>query len=61
MSCAETAEPIEMRFGMVSEVGPRKYVLDGGVHWRQLASAIEPCMCGGETPFCQIILTTCCL
>jgi len=48
-----------MWFGMVSEVGPRKYVLDRGVHWRHLASTIEPSMCGGDAPFCQIILSTC--
>jgi len=30
VSRAETAEPIEMPFGKLSAVGPRKHVLDGG-------------------------------
>ena len=29
VSCAKTAEPIEMPFEMLSGVGPRKHVLDG--------------------------------
>jgi len=29
-SCAKTAEPIEMSFGMLSRVGPRNHVLHGG-------------------------------
>lgn len=28
--CAKMAEPIEMPFGMLSWVGPRNHVLDGG-------------------------------
>jgi len=35
------------------------YVLYGGAHWRNLANAIEPFMCGGDAAFCQITLTTC--
>jgi len=30
VSCAKTAEPIEMPFGIWIQVGPRIYVLDGG-------------------------------
>jgi len=30
VSCAITAEPIEMPFGTLSEVGQRKNVIDGG-------------------------------
>jgi len=30
MSCAKTAEPIEMPFGVLSRVVPRNHVLDGG-------------------------------
>ena len=30
MSCAKTAEPIEMPFGMLNQVDPRNYVLDRG-------------------------------
>jgi len=29
-------------------MGPRKHVLDGGVHWRNLANTIGPSMCGGD-------------
>ena len=50
MSCAQTAEPIEMPFGIWTPVGPRKHVLDGvhiGATWRM----IEPSMCGGDAAF----------
>ena len=30
VSCAKTAEPIEMRFRLWTRMGPRKHVLDGG-------------------------------
>jgi len=30
VSCAKTAEPIEMLFGMWTRLGPRKHVLDVG-------------------------------
>jgi len=30
VSCEKAAEPIEMRFGMLSLVDPRNHVLDGG-------------------------------
>jgi len=30
----------------------------GGAHWRNLANAIEPSMCGGDAAFCQLTLTT---
>jgi len=41
VSPAETAEQIEMPFGMWTPVGPRKHVLDGRAHWRHLANTIE--------------------
>jgi len=37
VSCAKTAEPIEMAFGIWTRVGPRKHVLGGlytGATWR---------------------------
>jgi len=58
VSCAKTAEPIEM-FGLGTRVDPGKHVLGGGSHWRNLANTIEPSMCGGDAAFCQITLTTC--
>ena len=30
-----------------------------GAHWRQLANATEPSVCGGDAALCQITLTTC--
>jgi len=32
MSHAKTPEPIEMSFGLRTQVGPRNHVLDGGPH-----------------------------
>jgi len=32
MSCAKTAEPIEMPFGIWTRVGPEKHVLREGAH-----------------------------
>ena len=38
VSCANTAEPIEIPFGVLSGVGPGKHVIDHGMHivaiWR---------------------------
>ena len=59
VSCAKTAEPIEMLFGMWSRLGHRNHVLDGCAHWRHLANAIEPPICGDDVALCQITLTTC--
>ena len=59
MSCAKTAEPIEMTFEMLSLVGPWNHVLDGRVHGHNLANTIEPSMSGGDATLCQITLTTC--
>jgi len=43
-SCWKTAEPIEMPFGMWTQVRPRKHDVVGGSHWRHLANTIEPSM-----------------
>ena len=48
MSCAKTAEPIEMPFGIWTRVNPRKHVLDGSAIWCDLANTIEASMCGGD-------------
>ena len=42
---------IEMLSGVWSQVSPRKHVLDGGAHWRNLANTIEPSMCVGDAAF----------
>jgi len=68
-SCAKTAEPIDMPFGLRTWVGPRNNVglLDGvqiphrrGQFWGKRAHCIQgmPSMCGGDAAFCQITLTT---
>jgi len=48
MSYAKTALPIEMQFGTLSWVGPGNYVLDGGVHWHNVANMTEPYVCSGD-------------
>jgi len=61
MNCAKMAEPIEMLFGLLTQVGPRKHVL-GDVHsgatWR-IPVLNRPCA-AAMRPFCQITLTICC-
>jgi len=59
VNCAKTAEPVEMSYGMWTQVGRRKHVLGGAAHWRHLANTIEPSMFGGDAALCQIVLTTC--
>ena len=70
MSCAETAEPIDLPFGLRTRVGRRKHefnhirqvaptCLHGRAHWRHLANTIEPSVCGSDVVLCQITLTTC--
>jgi len=58
MSCAKMAEPIEMPFGLWTQMRPRKHVLHGGAHWRHLANTTELSMCSCDAAFCQITLTT---
>jgi len=59
VSCAKTAEPIEMLFGIWTRLGPRKHVLGEGAHWRNLTNTTEPSVCGGDAACYQITLTTC--
>jgi len=42
VSCAKTAEPIEMSFGTRTRLGARKHVFVKGAHWRHLVKTIEP-------------------
>ena len=56
LNCAKTAEPIEMLFGLWTQVSTRKRVLDGvhsGATWRIQLN--HPC--GSDAAFCQINLT----
>jgi len=70
VNCAETAEPIDLPFGLWTQVGRKKHKFNricqvapmcphGRAHWRYLASTIEPSVCGGDAVLCQITLTTC--
>jgi len=52
------AELIEMSLGMWTWVGLRKHVLHGGAHWRHLANTIDLSMCGSNTAFLSITMTT---
>jgi len=61
VSCAQTAEPIEVAFGLWScglgWMKGRTHCM--GAHWRHLANTIEPIVYGGDSTLCQITLTTC--
>jgi len=48
VSCAKTAEPIEMPLGVWTQVGS---CVRWGAHWRNMANMIEPYMCGGDAAF----------
>ena len=53
VSCAKTAEPIEIPFEIWTGLGTRKNVVGGGAHWRHSANTNEPSMCGGDAACCQ--------
>jgi len=70
VSCAETAEPIDLPFELWTRVDRRKHkfnrirqvtpmCLHGRAHWRHLTNTTEPYVCGGDVVLCQITLTTC--
>jgi len=48
--------PNEMLFAGQTRVHQRTNILVVGAHWRFLANAIEPSVCGGDAAFCQISL-----
>ena len=39
--------------------GPKEACIRRGAHWRRLANAAEPSVCGVDAACCQITLTTC--
>jgi len=39
--CNVIRKPVELPFGMVSEVSPGNGVLDGCAHWRHLENTVE--------------------
>jgi len=61
VSCAKTAEPIDLRFGLWTQVGRRMHKFnrirqvapmcpDERTHCRHLANTIEPSIYGGDAP-----------
>jgi len=59
VSCAKTAEPVDLPFGLWTRVGRRKHKFNrihqvapmrphGRAHWRHLANTIEPPICCGD-------------
>ena len=72
MSCAETAEPINLSFGLWIPVSRRKHkfnricqvapmCLHGRTRWHHMANTTEPSICGSDAVLCQIILISCLL
>jgi len=59
VSYVKTAEPIEMPFGIWTQV-VQGSIIRRSANWRSyLANTTEPSMCGADAVFCQITLTTC--
>jgi len=48
------AEPIEVQFLVVDSDGSKEARIRWDAHWRNLASASEPSMCGGDMAFLSI-------
>jgi len=70
MSCAKTAELIDLLFGLWTWVCWKKHKFNRicqvtpmctplWAHWRHLANTIEPSVCGGDAVLCKITLTAC--
>ena len=66
VSCANTAEPIDLPFVLWTQVDRRKHKFNRvrqvapmfphvRAHWRHLANTIELSVCGGDTVLSQII------
>ena len=54
VSCGRTAEPIDLPFGLWTQVGRKKNTCS-----IIFANATEPSMCHSDAACCQITLTTC--
>ena len=59
MSCAKTAEQMEMPFGLLCPLSPGNHVLDGDAHCCHLENIIELFVCGSNAALCHITLTIC--
>jgi len=64
VSCAETAKPIDLPFGLWTRVGRRKHKFSrirqvapmyphGRARWRHLTNTTEPSVFGGDAVLCQ--------
>jgi len=58
VSPVQTAEPIEMPFGIWTGWA-QEACIRWSAHRRHLANTTEPSMCGADAVCCQITLTTC--
>jgi len=56
VSCAKSAETINMPFGMWIRVSQSKHVLDSGAHFRNLANTTERSMNGGKAAYVKLLL-----
>jgi len=65
VSCAKTAEPIDLPFGLWTPLGRRMHKFNrirlvapmcpyGRTHYRHLANTIEPSVCGGNVPYVNL-------
>jgi len=72
VSCAKTADAIDLPFSLWTWLGQRKHKFNRVcqvapmyphvmAHWRHLANTIELSVCGGDAALCQLALTTCCI
>jgi len=72
VSCAKTAEPVDLPFWLWTRVSRRKHKFNrirqvapmcphGMAHWRHVVNTIEPSVCGDDAVLRQITLTTCCI
>jgi len=70
VSCAKTAEPVYLPFGLWTQVSQRKHKFDriclvapmclhGRAHWCHLANMIQLSVSGSDVVLCQITLPTC--
>jgi len=66
VTCAKTAEPIDLPFGLWTRVGRRKHKFNrirqvasmcphGRTHFHQLPNTIEPSVCGGDVPYVKLL------
>jgi len=55
LSHAKTAEPIEMRFGLRTRVGPKKRALGESAHWRHLEIPLNRPCAAAMRPYVKLL------